>query len=109
MMMKSRLAVTLGIVAAIALSVPGAEFGRSMLRRYKGEVQAAQDGTIAPAENLVVAGVPAIPGSLVETAGRYRAYPSSTLADWDPTRRDVVSPIAVSGQGPLPLLKMPCR
>jgi hypothetical protein len=34
--MKRRLAVLLGIVVAIALSVPGSEFGRGMLRHYKG-------------------------------------------------------------------------
>src|SRR5260370_14179294 len=102
MMMKSRLAVTLGIVAAIALSVPGAEFGRSMLRRYKGVVQAAQDGTIAPAENLVVAGVPAIPGPLGETAGRDGADRSATLADCNPTRREelIATPCADTAQPP---------
>ena len=107
MMMKSRLAVTLGIVAAIALSVPGAEFGRSMLRRYNGVVQAAQDGTIAPAENLVVAGVPAIPGSLVETAGRYGSYRSATLADWNPTRREMLIATRFADTAQLHLVKMP--
>ncbi len=105
--MKSRLAVTLGIVAAIALSVPGAEFGRSMLRRYNGVVQAAQDGTIAPAENLVVAGVPAIPGSLVETAGRYGSYRSATLADWNPTRREMLIATRFADTAQLHLVKMP--
>jgi hypothetical protein len=34
----------------------------------------AQDATVAPAENLVVDGVPKIPSSLPETAGRYGSY-----------------------------------
>src|ERR1700689_3807751 len=50
----------------------------------------AQEGTIAPAENLVVDGVPAIPASLAETAGRYGSYRSATLADWHPTRREML-------------------
>jgi len=34
--------------------------------------------------------VPAIPASLVETAGRYGSYRSATLADWSPTRREML-------------------
>ena len=43
---------------------------------------AAQDATIAPAENLVVDGVPAIPASLAATAGRYGSFRTATMADW---------------------------
>src|SRR6201985_2342423 len=50
----------------------------------------AQEATIAPAENLVVGGVPAIPASLAETAGRYGSYRSAILADWHPTRREML-------------------
>jgi dipeptidyl aminopeptidase/acylaminoacyl peptidase len=105
--MKRRLAVLLGIVVAIALSVPGSEFGRSMLRHYKGVVQAAQDGPIAPAENLVVEGVPAIPASLVETAGRYGSFRNATLADWNPARREMLIATRFADTQQLHLVKIP--
>jgi hypothetical protein len=37
----------------------------------KAQAPAAQEAVIAPAENLLVDGVPKIPASLVDTAGRY--------------------------------------
>jgi dipeptidyl aminopeptidase/acylaminoacyl peptidase len=103
----NRLAVTLGIGAAIALSLPGGEFGRSVLRHYKGVVKAAQDGTIAPTESLAVAGVPAIPASLVETAGRYGSYRSATLADWSPIGREMLIATRFADTAQLHLVKMP--
>jgi dipeptidyl aminopeptidase/acylaminoacyl peptidase len=99
--------MTLGIVAAIALSVPGTEIGRSVLRHYRGVVQAAQDGTIAPAENLIVEGVPAISASLVEMAGRYGSYRSATLADWNPVRREMLIATRFADTAQLHLVKMP--
>ena len=50
----------------------------------------AQDGAIAPRENLVVDGIPAIPASLAETAGRYSEYRAAGLSDWDPQRREML-------------------
>jgi hypothetical protein len=50
----------------------------------------AQDAVIAPTENLVVEGVPKIPASLVETAGRYGSYRFAVVSDWHPTRREMV-------------------
>jgi dipeptidyl aminopeptidase/acylaminoacyl peptidase len=106
--MKSRLAVTLGIVAAAALSLPGVEFGRSVLRHYKGVgVVLAQEGVIAPAENLVVEGVPGIPASLVETAGRYGSYRGATLADWSPSGREMLIATRFADTAQLHLVKMP--
>src|SRR5258708_18016212 len=78
--MKRKLAAII-CVAAICVC---AELGRSVLRPYAAR---AQDGTIAPAENLIVAGVPAIPASLVETAGRYGSDRGAALADLSSTRR----------------------
>ena len=108
--MKSRLATLLTIVAAGALCLPGAEFGRSMLRHHKGievGVVLAQEVTIAPAENLVVEGVPAIPGSLVETAGRYGSFRSATLADWHPLRREMLIATRFADTAQLHVVKMP--
>jgi dipeptidyl aminopeptidase/acylaminoacyl peptidase len=44
----------------------------------------AQETTVVPPESLVVDGVPKIPGSLAETAGRYGEYRSASLSDWQP-------------------------
>jgi dipeptidyl aminopeptidase/acylaminoacyl peptidase len=50
----------------------------------------AQDTYLTPADNLVVDGVPKIPASLAETAGRYGSYRSASLADWHPTKREML-------------------
>ena len=51
---------------------------------------AAQELTIAPSENLVARGIPAIPASLAEAAGRYGENRSASLLDWHPTRREML-------------------
>ena len=51
---------------------------------------AAQELTIAPSENLVARGIPAIPESLAEAAGRYGENRSASLLDWHPTRREML-------------------
>jgi len=51
---------------------------------------AAQEPSVAPPESLVVEGVPKIPASLAETAGRYGAYRNAGLADWHPTERKML-------------------
>src|SRR5258708_4937226 len=108
--MKSRLATLLTIVAAVALCLPAAELGRRMLRHYKGigvGVVLAQEAVIAPAENLIVEGVPAIPASLVETAGRYGSFRNATLADWSPARREMLIATRFADTAQLHLVKMP--
>jgi len=98
--MKRKLAA---IVSVAALCV-FAEMGRGVLRPYHAF---AQDGAIAPAENLVVEGVPAIPASLVETAGRYGSFRNATLADWSPTRREMLIATRFADTAQLHLVKMP--
>jgi len=98
--MKSKL---VGISVVIALCVC-AELGRSVLRPYYA---IAQDGAIAPAENLIVEGVPAIPASLVETAGRYGSFRSATLVDWSPTGREMLIATRFADTAQLHLVKMP--
>ncbi len=46
---------------------------------------AAQEAVLAPPESLVLDGVPKIPVSLAEVAGRYGAYRGAALVDWHPT------------------------
>src|SRR4029077_13957776 len=98
--MKRRLA---GIFCVNALC-GCADLGGSVLRPYTAR---AQDGTIAPAENLIVEGVPSIPASLVETAGRYGSYRSATLADWSPTRREMLIATRFADTAQLHLVRMP--
>ena len=50
----------------------------------------AQEAVVAPPENLVVEGVPKVPASLAETAGRYGEYRYAGLADWHPTKRNML-------------------
>jgi dipeptidyl aminopeptidase/acylaminoacyl peptidase len=98
--MKRGLATILSL-AALCVCV---ELGRSLLRP---QVASAQDGAIAPAESLVVEGVPAIPASLVETAGRYGSYRSATLADWSPIGREMLIATRFADTAQLHLVKMP--
>jgi dipeptidyl aminopeptidase/acylaminoacyl peptidase len=100
MTMKRGLATILSL-AALCVCV---ELGRSLLRP---QVASAQDGAIAPAESLVVEGVPAIPASLVETAGRYGSYRSATLADWSPIGREMLIATRFADTAQLHLVKMP--
>ena len=51
---------------------------------------AGQEAVLAPAENLVVDGVPKIPAALVETAGRYGSYRAANFSDWNPVRREIL-------------------
>ena len=67
----------------------------------------AQEAVLAPADNLVVDGVPKIPTSLAETAGRYGSYRSAILADWHPTRREILVATRFGDTPQLHLVKMP--
>jgi len=98
--MRRKLAAIVSVAALCVL----AEMGRSVLRPY---FAVAQDGAIAPAENLIVEGVPAIPASLVETAGRYGSFRNATLADWSPTRREMLIATRFADTAQLHLVKMP--
>jgi dipeptidyl aminopeptidase/acylaminoacyl peptidase len=67
----------------------------------------AQEAVITPADNLVVEGVPKIPASLVETAGRYGSYRSAILADWHPARREMLVATRFGDTPQLHLVKAP--
>jgi hypothetical protein len=51
---------------------------------------AAQNKTIAPTDNLVVDGIPAIPASLADEVRRYTESRPANFADWHPTRREML-------------------
>src|SRR5947209_20255233 len=67
----------------------------------------AQDGVIAPRDNLVVEGVPAIPASLAEAAGRYADYRTAGVSDWHPSRREMLISTAIGDTNQPHLFKMP--
>src|SRR6266852_8784991 len=67
----------------------------------------AQDSVVAPSDNLVVDGVPKIPASLAETAGRYGSYRSAGLADWHPMRREMLIATRFAETPQLHLVKTP--
>jgi dipeptidyl aminopeptidase/acylaminoacyl peptidase len=50
----------------------------------------AQEAVVAAPESIAADGVPKIPATLVETAGRYGAYRSASLADWNPVKREML-------------------
>ncbi len=49
-----------------------------------------QEAVVSPPDSLVVQGVPPIPASLAETAGRYAAYRAARIVDWHPTERSML-------------------
>jgi dipeptidyl aminopeptidase/acylaminoacyl peptidase len=51
---------------------------------------AGQEAVVPPPESLVVNGVPKIPASLAETAGRYGEYRSAVFSDWEPGKRSML-------------------
>jgi dipeptidyl aminopeptidase/acylaminoacyl peptidase len=67
----------------------------------------AQEPVIAPAENLVVDGVPKIPVSLAETAGRYGSYRGANFVDWHPANREMLIATRFGDTAQLHLVKMP--
>ena len=67
----------------------------------------AQEPVIAPADNLIVDGVPKIPASLAEMAGRYGSYRSANLTDWHPTKREMLIATRFGDTPQLHLVKMP--
>jgi dipeptidyl aminopeptidase/acylaminoacyl peptidase len=67
----------------------------------------AQEAVVAPGENLVVDGVPKIPATLADTAGRYGSYRSANLADWHPARREMLIATRFGDTPQLHLVKMP--
>jgi dipeptidyl aminopeptidase/acylaminoacyl peptidase len=50
----------------------------------------AQQGVVAPGENLVVDGIQPIPASLAETAGRYAENRSAFPVDWHPQQGELL-------------------
>ena len=62
---------------------------------------------IAPADNLVVDGIPAIPASLAAEVRRYTEARGASLVDWHPTRREMLIATRFGNTTQLHYVKMP--
>src|SRR6202162_3412962 len=87
--MRKRLALLLGMVILAVLPV------------------LAQEATLPAPENLVVDGVPPIPASLAESAGRYGENRSAFPTDWHPQRREMIIATRFANTFQMHLVKMP--
>jgi dipeptidyl aminopeptidase/acylaminoacyl peptidase len=67
----------------------------------------AQEAVVAPPEAIVSDGVPKIPASLAETAGRYGSYRGASFTDWHPTGREMLIATRFADTPQLHLVKMP--
>lgn len=65
-------------------------FTAAVLLISRATVAWAQEATITAPESIVAEGVPKIAAGLAETAGRYGAYRSASLADWNPAQREML-------------------
>jgi dipeptidyl aminopeptidase/acylaminoacyl peptidase len=68
---------------------------------------AAQEAVVAPPEAIAAVGVPKIPVSLAETAGRYGSFRSASFVDWHPTKREMLIATRFADTPQLHLVKMP--
>ncbi len=69
--------------------------------------QQASAPVIKPGDNLVVEGIPAIPASIAEQAGRYTEVRSASLASWNPTQREMLILTRFGDTNQVHLVKMP--
>ena len=53
-------------------------------------LSAAAQASLAPPDNLVVDGIPAIPAALAERVARYAEFRLASLQSWHPTRREML-------------------
>jgi dipeptidyl aminopeptidase/acylaminoacyl peptidase len=95
-MKKRRLIVRLALVSLAGLTAVFATLQTG-----------AQQTVISPPENIVADGVPPIPASLAETAGRYADYRSAVDADWHPERREMLISTRFGNTMQLHLVAMP--
>jgi dipeptidyl aminopeptidase/acylaminoacyl peptidase len=66
-----------------------------------------QQATVPPPENLVVEGVPPVPPSIADLAGRYGENRSAFPTDWHPQRREMLIGTRFANTYQTHLVKMP--
>jgi Tol biopolymer transport system component/dienelactone hydrolase len=72
-----------------------------------GFVAAQEPATVAPPEAIVAEGVPPIPATLAEAAGRYGETRSAFATDWHPQRRELLIGTRFGNTYQAHLVKMP--
>jgi dipeptidyl aminopeptidase/acylaminoacyl peptidase len=72
-----------------------------------GALAFAQSDEVVPNENLVVEGIPKIPGSLAESVGRYSEFRSADFTSWHPTRREMLIETRFADTAQVHLVKVP--
>lgn len=73
----------------------------------QGTTAVGQSPVIAPAENLVVDGIPAIPAELAEKVRRYTESRAASFVEWHPTKREMLISTRFGNTPQLHLVKMP--
>jgi len=68
---------------------------------------AAQEPTLAPGDALVARGIPPIPASLAEVAGRYAENRYAFPLDWHPVRREMLISIRFANTSQIHWVAMP--
>jgi dipeptidyl aminopeptidase/acylaminoacyl peptidase len=69
--------------------------------------QSAPPAVIKPGDNLVAEGIPPIPAAIAEQAGRYTEVRSASVADWNPTRREMLVLTRFGDTNQVHMVKMP--
>ena len=77
----------------------------SVLHLQAADAPAAR--TVTPNENLVVDGIPPIPGELVDEVGRYTEARAAGVQDWHPTRPDMLITTRFGDTNQMHLLTQP--
>ncbi|HEX6226611.1 MAG TPA: prolyl oligopeptidase family serine peptidase [Chryseolinea sp.] len=62
---------------------------------------------IVPSENLVVEGIPAIPGDLIQEVKNYTEYRAASFAAWHPQKREMLISTRFANTNQLHYVKMP--
>ncbi|MGB8508768.1 MAG: prolyl oligopeptidase family serine peptidase [Pyrinomonadaceae bacterium] len=78
-----------------------------MLCATTATAQSGGGATVAPGDNLVVEGVPAIPSSLTEDVRRYTEFRAASLAGWHPVRREMLIGTRFGDTNQVHLVKLP--
>jgi dipeptidyl aminopeptidase/acylaminoacyl peptidase len=74
---------------------------------WTGAIRAQQVSTIPAPENLVVDGIPAIPTGLPADVRRYTEARGAGLADWHPTRREMLISTRFGNTAQVHVVRMP--
>jgi len=69
--------------------------------------QSAPPAVIKPGDNLVAEGIPPIPSAIAEQAGRYTEVRSASVADWNPTRHEMLVLTRFGDTNQVHMVKMP--